>query len=282
MVTKQQNQNIWQNIGLRIVSFLYLASTVVSLNSISICDSILPLDHKYIAIGDIHGSWETFQKILIAANITNNDSCEWLPQSRGVTLIQMGDVVDRGAGATESWKCLDKLQETTPSNCNLIRLIGNHELMWLQGSFRDANPADTKEKRLAIVDSLKRGILESKIVGSYFATINEIPVMFIHAGFRPQMIDYISKTFNINPSPADLSSFVNEHVKSNIMSCQRSGAPCKLNTEIFAAGSERGGRNIGGPFWTDYRVLSKAAAEPGFLPHMIQVLYLNLRRSHIY
>jgi hypothetical protein len=248
--------------------FLHLISCE---ESVSICNSISEIDHKFVAIGDIHGSWETFQKILIGANITNGVSCEWLPQSRGVTLIQMGDVVDRGAGATESWQCLDKLQDTAPENCKVIRLIGNHELMWLQGVFRDAHKADTKEKRLAIVNSLKHGIQESKIVGSYFTTINQIPVMFIHAGFRPQMIEYITDKFQVSSTPRELSSFVNGHVKSAIQHCMKSGVSCNLNTEIFGAGSERGGRNIGGPFWTDYRVLAKAAAEPNFLPNMIQV-----------
>jgi hypothetical protein len=271
--TRRRNGKMAVRISLLLsfsLSFFFFLR-VDSNETLSICDSIQEIDRRYIAIGDIHGSWETFQKILIETKIINNTSCEWLPQSQSVILIQMGDVVDRGSGATESWKCLEQLQLTTPQNCQMVRLIGNHELMWLLGSFRDAHKADTKEKRLALVDSLKLGIQESKIVGSYFTTVNHIPLMFIHAGFRPQMIDYIAKTFEITPTPGELSSFVNSHVRASIQHCMKSGAPCNLNSEVFGAGSERGGRGIGGPFWTDYRVLAKSASEPNFLPNMIQV-----------
>jgi hypothetical protein len=268
----------WPSISLLLLSLSF--DRTHSYETLSICDSIQEIDHRYIAVGDIHGSWETFQKILIQTKITNDLSCEWLPQTQKITLIQMGDVVDRGSGATESWKCLEQLQLTTPENCEVIRLIGNHEIMWLQGNFRDAHKADTKDKRLALVDSLKVGIQNSKIVGSYFTTVNHIPVMFIHAGFRPQMIDYIAKTFEVTPTPQELSSFVNSHVRNSIRHCLKSGVPCNLNSEVFGAGSERGGPGIGGPFWTDYRVLAKSAAEPNFVPNMIQVaslLHLTLR-----
>lgn len=255
--------------------FIFIIITILKLNysfeSISICDKINEIEERIVAIGDIHGSFEAFQKILKAANITNGYSCEWIKQEKGVILIQIGDVVDRGSGATESWKCLDQLQDNAPENSKVIRLVGNHELMWLQGLFRDAHEADTKEKRTNIVNSLKRKIQEGKIVGSYYRNLNGIPVMFIHAGFRPQMVDYITSTYQIESSPEVLSSFVNNMMKKSIEKCMRSGARCALDSELFSAGPERGGGNIGGPFWTDYRVLSKVAAEPDFLPNMIQV-----------
>jgi hypothetical protein len=97
---------------------------------------------RVITVGDVHGAFGELMTILEGAGITDGTSCEWLPQSVDTTLVQMGgnrfcimgivvliisvDIVDRGAGATEAWECLDKLQQTVPNNSRVVRLVGNH------------------------------------------------------------------------------------------------------------------------------------------------------------
>ena len=52
---------------------------------------------------------------------------------------------------------------------------------------------------------------------------------------------------------------------------------CQLSDLVYSAGPERGGNQVGGPYWTDFSVLEKAhaleatKAEPSFLP-FVQVV----------
>ena len=48
----------------------------------------------------------------------------------------MGDIVDRGEHALEAWDCLSNLQATSPAGSEVVRLVGNHELMWLYGDHK--------------------------------------------------------------------------------------------------------------------------------------------------
>jgi hypothetical protein len=256
---------------------LFLLFAVLSfVNAVDFCQ-ISQIENHYdkriIVIGDVHGSQSEFMRILAASNITNGIDCNWLPQSKNTLLLQIGDIVDRGPGSTEVWECIEKLQSDPPEHSHVVRLMGNHELMWLQGSYRDKHPtADTNEKVTSIVSKIKKGILDSSILGSYLERMNDVPVIFVHAGFRPQMVDWIREEYKSGstPTPEDLSSIVNEQLRLAVSACGNQVA-CPMRSPLFGAGPERGGRDIGGPFWTDYRVLAKAAAGQSFEPDMIQV-----------
>lgn len=82
---------------------------------------------RIIAIGDIHGSFEGLLDILYSSNITTEHwKCDMKPQRKRLLLIQMGDLVDRGGGALESWECLQKLQSTAlENNAKVVRLFGS-------------------------------------------------------------------------------------------------------------------------------------------------------------
>ena len=91
---------------------------------------------RIISIGDIHGSYVGLLEILYYANITTSiDKCEWKSQdlninnnySNNTLLVQVGDIVDRGPGATESQNCLKYLQSTASSfNSKVVRLLGSN------------------------------------------------------------------------------------------------------------------------------------------------------------
>ena len=110
---------------------------------------ILKEPHKYdsssdklVVIGDVHGSLSGLSTILYHANITvSKDACDWNPASINTVVIQVGDIVDRGPAALESWQCLERLQqENVPKGSKVVRMIGNHELWWLEGRFHHRNP----------------------------------------------------------------------------------------------------------------------------------------------
>ena len=107
---------------------------VHSTNSLETCEKS---QQRIIAIGDIHGSYESLLKILYFAKITSDPYvCEWSDKVIPTLLIQMGDLTDRGIHSLESFKCLASLQlSANKVNSKVIRLVGNHDLWWLEGLF---------------------------------------------------------------------------------------------------------------------------------------------------
>ena len=96
---------------------------------------------RVIGIGDLHGSLDGLQDILFSANITiSKDSCLfWNPSARDTIVVQVGDIVDRGEYAAEAWFCLEELQRNPPQGSKVVRLVGNHDIWWLEGNFGHRN-----------------------------------------------------------------------------------------------------------------------------------------------
>lgn len=76
------------------------------------------MDSRMIAIGDIHGCANALKTLLDAIRPSSED-----------TLILLGDYVDRGPQSAEVVEILCNLV----GSCNLVPLIGNHELIMQQG-----------------------------------------------------------------------------------------------------------------------------------------------------
>eukprot|EP01031_Cornospumella_fuschlensis_P025996 gene25996-31391_t len=215
-------------------------------------------DHRLVAIGDIHGSYAGLLEDLFYANITSaRHECTWKAQSTKTVLVQMGDLVDRGPGALESFKCLRKLQkEAHLFNSEVVRLFGNHELWWLTGIFYEKHPtADTKANIIAFITGLIEDIVSGAVRGAYLHTINTTPIIFVHAGFSPAYLQYLRKQ-DIQTPPQLVNHTHNQLVQA-IKRCD--GFPCRtIKGEVFDAGPDRGGSGVGGPFWTDFGVLERA------------------------
>jgi hypothetical protein len=89
---------------------------------------------RVVAIGDVHGDYENFTRILRSADLIDGED-GW---TGGKThLIQTGDVLDRGA---ESRKVMDLLMtleiEAAQAGGKVHALIGNHEAMNITGDLR--------------------------------------------------------------------------------------------------------------------------------------------------
>jgi hypothetical protein len=86
---------------------------------------------KIVAVGDLHGSFDGFVKILKSTNIID-DKMHWIG---GEThLVQMGDVLDRGKDAKKIFDLLMRLEkEAEAAGGHVHVLIGNHEEMNILG-----------------------------------------------------------------------------------------------------------------------------------------------------
>ena len=90
---------------------------------------------RIVAIGDIHGEYEGFKRILQAAGLADANG-RW---TGGRTqLIQTGDYTDRGTGTRAVLDLLMTLeQQARRDGGRAFALLGNHEVMNLIGDTRD-------------------------------------------------------------------------------------------------------------------------------------------------
>jgi len=107
---------------------------------------------RMVFIGDVHGDAKGLATILKGAGLIAHDddglTCARAPSSFGTTVVQVGDIVDRGEHALEAWDCLSNLQATSPAGSEVVRLVGNHELMWLYGDHKVTNNAHAQAEGL--------------------------------------------------------------------------------------------------------------------------------------
>lgn len=86
---------------------------------------------KIVAVGDIHGAYKNFVKILKGTKLIDDD-LHWIG---GKThLVQNGDIMDRGPGAKKVFDLLMRLEkEAEEAGGKVHALIGNHEEMNITG-----------------------------------------------------------------------------------------------------------------------------------------------------
>ena len=229
-------------------------------------------DTRIISIGDLHGKIESLVEILdhlgIAVyryNSSSNIKCSWNDSNtstRRTVIIQTGDIVDRGENSNLIFDCLESLQSSSSvvqhvKRNEVIRLLGNHELLWLSGDTVYKHPLDTKEKVEKLVKKLIDGILSGNIKGAhYIESFAGMKLLFSHAGLRNEMI----QTFNNFSSDPFLARDAAEMINRVLVeSCQSNSLLCNFKHPIFSIGKDRGGTQIGGSFWTDFSVLQEDA-----------------------
>lgn len=132
---------------------------------------------KTYVIADIHGCFNTFDKMLNKIGLTTNDE-----------LILLGDYIDRGP---HSIKVIDKIIQLKDSGYNLTCLTGNHEQMMLD-SIKNYKTSTiwTHNGGDKVLEEL--GIEEAKdIPQKYLDFANNLlfhyekdDYIFVHAGLR--------------------------------------------------------------------------------------------------
>lgn len=153
---------------------------------------------RIVAIGDLHGDIDAAKEIFRIAQVTN-DAGHW--QSGTDTVVQMGDVLDRGPHGLLIMDFLQRLrQEAHMAGGELIQLLGNHELMNYFGDFRFVHP-----KLAAAVGGISNYAALVQKGGKYGAIIQQLPVavvrngtMFVHAGMTEINVRQYGSVDDIN------------------------------------------------------------------------------------
>jgi hypothetical protein len=187
---------------------------------------------RYI-LGDIHGEYFRCLKILKHVGLVDDD-VHWQKGLKD-TLIQIGDVIDRGKEPIESFALFKNLQqEALNEGGRLIRLLGNHELSCIGGP---SIPGSTHG--FLFEEAIKEDILTKKIIAAYVLD----DWIVVHAGVMPHIYNEAADTKNLSELADDLNTRLINAVKSN-----------DFTDEIFFTGISRGGYKEPGIFWADYDV----------------------------
>ncbi|KAK8556110.1 hypothetical protein V6N13_070179 [Hibiscus sabdariffa] len=93
-----------------------------------------PSPDRLVAIGDLHGDLEKSKQAFRLAGLIDG-SDRWSGGS--TTVVQIGDVLDRGGEELKILYFLEKLKrEAVKTGGQLITLNGNHEIMNTEGDLR--------------------------------------------------------------------------------------------------------------------------------------------------
>lgn len=91
-----------------------------------------------VAIGDVHGDFDDFVGILQHAGVIDAQH-HWIGNK--ATLIQVGDLLDRGPKPREVMDLLMALEKEAPrAGGRVVSLLGNHEMMNIMGDLRYVTP----------------------------------------------------------------------------------------------------------------------------------------------
>jgi hypothetical protein len=89
---------------------------------------------KLVAVGDLHGDYEAYKAILAEAGLIDARG-KW--SGGDATLVQVGDIPDRGPDTLKIIRDLMKLEkQAKKKKGRIVALIGNHEAMNVTGDLR--------------------------------------------------------------------------------------------------------------------------------------------------
>jgi hypothetical protein len=154
-----------------------------------------------VAVGDLHGDFAATERVLALAGLAKNG--HWTGGK--ATLVQVGDVLDRGDGERAILERLERLgQEARAEGGEVIAMNGNHELMNAAGDFRYVTPGGfeafqgTDEGRLPPAAARLHTTQRARAAafapgGSYARRLAKHPTVavvgdtvFVHGGLPPE------------------------------------------------------------------------------------------------
>lgn len=168
-----------------------------------------------VAIGDVHGCLRCLQRVLATNRITDPRSGVWIAGNR--TVVQMGDLIDRGPDDKSVIDYVRQLAaQADAAGGQWVQLLGNHELMNLEGRFDYAvdRPGDERTPQQGF-GSLSARILSMDPTADIGRWLRSLPIIhrwehtiFVHAGIsEPRIarlgIDKLNRAWQHSPQITD-------------------------------------------------------------------------------
>lgn len=151
---------------------------------------------RVVAVGDLHGDLDATRAVLKLAGLID-DAGGWI--GGRTTLVQTGDVLDRGDGERAILELLDRLEaEAALAGGRVVRLNGNHEIMNARGDLRYVTEqalgafggGATQEARAA---AFEPGSPWARRLGRYGVTAIVGDTIFAHGGVRLRAVDRLGR-----------------------------------------------------------------------------------------
>lgn len=191
---------------------------------------------EVIVIGDVHGQYEPFVRMLRHAGLINED-LNWCGGHN--RLVQMGDIFDRGPHPRKVDDLLDKIQkQAADSEGEVIRLVGNHELELLLSNF--VISGFNKEEAKLVRDKLTRQVLDYELRAAYAYK----GWLFTHAGITRRLLKIFQLQLD-SVTENNVAMLVNLIFKEAIKHAFFKHPI--FNISISRSGTDR----FGGIFWED-------------------------------
>jgi hypothetical protein len=168
-------------------------------------------DYKVAAASDFHGQYDLMQTLLINNHIIDSAG-DW-SFGNGHFVIT-GDVFDRGDKVTEIlWFLYELEKQAELAGGKLHLLLGNHEVMVLNGDLRYLHPKYV-ETSILLEKPFEELYGKSTVLGEWLRSKSVLVkvnnMLFAHGGFHPSLakekrsLTEINKTFKTNLVKAEL------------------------------------------------------------------------------
>ncbi|KAI8907730.1 Metallo-dependent phosphatase-like protein [Powellomyces hirtus] len=141
---------------------------------------------RIVAIGDLHGDHKNALVVLRLAGLVDAQG-DWIAGS--TTLVQTGDIVDRGPDTIVLYQWIRKLTEQADKvGGKVIPLLGNHEVMNLMGDWRYVTEEDVAS--FGGEEARREAWSKEGWLGQYIRTWDLTTIVnntvFLHGGLHPK------------------------------------------------------------------------------------------------
>jgi len=229
---------------------------------------------RILSVGDLHGDARHAAELLRALGVMDEQG-NWAGGE--AVLVQTGDIVDRGDHSRRIYEMLFQLQDQAPEHGGeVVLLLGNHELMHMQGDTRYMTEEDAAEFGGAasceaafgpdgwLGARLRRRGQTAALLGPEHGLAE--PVVYVHAG----IVSSIASSYGVK-APALIAQQGRAGGKASQASEAGARIVAKLNEGVRSLLSGRGESELSsehsvlfgdsGPLWTRKLALGEDPCE---------------------